>query len=390
MRVLYFDCFAGIAGDMTIAALLDLGLPLEHLRQELGKLGLPLSTYTLTTESVKRKGIAATHFTVLVAEDPPHRHYSDIVALIRQSALAPPVKDKALSIFLRLAEAEAKVHGMAVADVHFHEVGAVDSIVDIVGVAIGLEYFAIEALHVSPLPMGSGYVDTAHGKLPVPAPATAELLRGLPVHGETGPGERVTPTGAAIVAALGSAFGNTPAMEVTAIGYGAGSRDFDDLPNVLRLVLGETDQRRQKDEIFVLETHIDDMNPEVLGFLMDRLFQSGALDVTFSPLQMKKNRPGTRVTVITAMGKRDELVRLILAESTAIGLRYYPVERVTLFRSIEERQTTLGPVKVKVVTGQDHVRRVVPEFEECRRLAEEKGLPLMDVYRTIERETCSS
>ncbi len=386
MRLLYFDCYAGIAGDMTVAALIELGLPLEYLRQEMAKVSLPASAYTMAAEPVKRQGIAATLFQVRVGQDQPHRHYADIAAIIDRSSLSVPVKEKAQLIFRRLAEAEAKVHGMEIDHVHFHEVGAIDSIVDIVSVAIGLDYLGIDALHVSSLPLGSGYVDTAHGKLPVPAPATAELLKGLPVHGSIGPGERVTPTGAAIVAALGSAFGSPPPMTVTAIGYGAGSRDFDDLPNVLRLIMGETVATEQRDEIFVVETHIDDMNPEILGFLMDRLFESGALDVTFSPLQMKKNRPGTLLTVLASEERRDELVRLILAESTAIGVRFYSAQRMILARSIEERQTSLGIVRVKVVTDSDKRRRVIPEFEECRRLAREKGLPLADIYRTIERE----
>ncbi|ACM19471.1 protein of unknown function DUF111 [Geotalea daltonii FRC-32] len=390
MKVLFFDCFAGIAGDMTVAAMVELGLPLEHLRRELARLGLPASTYELAVEPVRRKGVAASHFEVRVEQDQPHRHYADIAAMIDGSSLAATVKDKAQRIFRRIAEAEAKVHGMEIGHVHFHEVGAVDSIIDIVGAAIGLDYLGIEAVYVSPLPLGSGYIETAHGRLPVPAPATAELLKGLPVHGNIGSGERVTPTGAAIVAALGTAFGSHPPMEIRSIGYGAGSKDFADMPNLLRLVLGETAETLQRDEIVVLETNIDDMNPELLGFLMERLFEKGALDVTFSPLQMKKNRPGTLVTVITPCAKRDELARLILSESTAIGVRYYPAQRLILSRTVEERLTSLGPVKVKVVTDDALLRRVVPEFEECRRLTAEKGLPLMDVYRIVEREVAGT
>ncbi|WP_243372070.1 nickel pincer cofactor biosynthesis protein LarC [Geotalea sp. SG265] len=386
MNVLYFDCFAGIAGDMTVAALLELGLPLDHLRRELARLPLPGSTYDLSVETVSRKGIAGCHFSVKVAQDQPHRHYGDIVAMIDGSSLTRTTKDKAQRIFRRLAEAEAKVHGMELDRVHFHEVGAVDSIIDVVGAAIGLDYLGVGEIYASSLPLGSGYIETAHGRLPVPAPATAELLRGLPAHGNSGPGERVTPTGAAIVAALATAWGAPPAMEIKKIGYGAGSKDFADMPNLLRLVLGETTGTMQRDEIVVLETNIDDMNPELLGFLMERLFAEGALDVSFAPLQMKKNRPGTQVTVIAPCHKRDELARLILAESTAIGVRYYPAQRLVLSRTTEERPTSLGPVKVKVVEGHDRIRRVVPEFEECRRLAVERGLPLMDVYRLVERE----
>lgn len=387
MRIIYFDCFAGIAGDMTVAALIDLGVPISFLREELAKLSLPLSAYRISTEQVQRKGIVAQSFQVHVGEHQPQRHYADIATMIEQSGLADGVKEKAQRVFYRLAEAEARVHGVELGHVHFHEVGGVDSIVDIVATAIGLDYLGIGAIHVSPLPIGSGFVETAHGRLPLPAPATAELLRGLPVHGETGPGERVTPTGAAIVAALADDFGNIPPLRVSAIGYGAGSRDFDDLPNVLRLVMGERVGPLQRDEIYVVETHIDDMNPEILGFLMERLLGCGALDVAFSPLQMKKNRPGCRLTIISPLEKLDELARLVLTESTAIGVRYYPAARMTLSRVVEERETSLGKVRVKVVRDDAVQLRIVPEFEECRRIAGERGLPLMEVYRIIERET---
>jgi pyridinium-3,5-bisthiocarboxylic acid mononucleotide nickel chelatase len=387
LRIIYFDCFAGIAGDMTVAALIDLGVPISFLREELAKLSLPLTAYRISSEQVQRKGIVAASFHVHVGEHQPQRHYAGIATMIEQSGLAEGVKVKAQRVFYRLAEAEARVHGVEVGHVHFHEVGGIDSIVDIVATAIGLDYLGIGEIHVSPLPIGSGFVETAHGRLPVPAPATAELLRGIPVHGEIGPGERVTPTGAAIVAALADDFGNIPPLRVSAIGYGAGSRDFDDLPNVLRLVMGERVGPLQRDEIYVVETHIDDMNPEILGFLMERLLDCGALDVAFSPLQMKKNRPGCRLTIISPLEKLDELARLVLTESTAIGVRYYPASRMTLSRAVEERQTSLGKVRVKVVRDDAVLLRIVPEFEECRRIAGERGLPLMEVYRIIERET---
>ena len=272
MKILYFDCFAGISGDMTVGALLDLGVPLDVVRKELARLPLPLSSYTLSGEKTSRKGIRASKFSVHVEEHQPHRHYTDISGMIEQSSLAEGVKEKAQRILFRLAEAESKVHGVEIGHVHFHEVGGLDSIVDIVGTAICIEYLGIDEIHVSPLPLGSGYVETAHGRLPVPAPATAELLRGIPVHGKLGEGERVTPTGAAIVAALGTAFGGGPSMTIASTGYGAGDKDFDDVPNILRVMLGEkTTAPLLRDEIMVVETHIDDMNPEILGFLMERL-----------------------------------------------------------------------------------------------------------------------
>lgn len=385
-NLLYIDCQAGIAGDMMVAALIELGLPLDFLREQLALLALPLSAYTLVVERVQRQGIAATSFTVRAAEHQPHRHYTGIAAMIEGSSLSEGVKEKAQRIFFRLAEAEAKVHGVAIDRVHFHEVGGIDSIIDIVGTAIGLEYFGISAIYVSALPLGSGFVETAHGRLPVPAPATAELLRGLPVHGGIGPGERVTPTGAAIVAALGVSFGRAPAMQVAAIGYGAGSNDYPDLPNVVRLVLGEVVGSVATDQVYVLETQIDDMNPEIFGFLMERLLERGALDVTFSPVQMKKNRPGSKLTVLAPPERLDELARLVLRESTALGVRYYPVERLTLTRSVVERDTSLGKVRVKVAEDGAGMRRIAPEYEECRRIANEQGLALLEVYRIIERE----
>jgi pyridinium-3,5-bisthiocarboxylic acid mononucleotide nickel chelatase len=385
MKILYFDCFAGIAGDMTVAALLELGLPLETLRAGLAL--LPFSGYTLESSPVQRHGIAGTSFRVQLSEaDQPHRHYSGIAAMIEAAPLRARVKELAGRIFLRLAQAEAEVHGVALERVHFHEVGAVDSIVDIVGVALGLDYLGVDQVYASGLPFGRGFVQTAHGLLPVPAPATALLMKGIPLTGDIGAGERVTPTGAAIVAALAQGFGPPPPMRVQRIGYGAGEKDFPELPNLLRLVLGEREAaagHAGAQEVLVVETQVDDMNPELLGFLMERLLGAGALDVAFSALQMKKNRPGTLVSVLAEPGDLDRLSEIILAESSAIGLRYHPSRRITLARRIEERATSLGPVKVKVLGS----GRVAPEFEECRRIALERGLPLIEVYRIVERET---
>jgi hypothetical protein len=389
MKILYFDCFAGISGDMTVGALLELGVPIEYLREQLSGLPLPHSSYRIGVEKVRRQGIAATRFVVQVEEHQPHRTYTDIAGMLEQSSLAERVKETAQRIFFRLAEAESKVHGVDIGHVHFHEVGAVDSIVDIVAAAICLDYLDIGEFRAAPLPYGSGWIETAHGRLPVPAPATAELLQGVPVHFDVGPGERVTPTGAAILTTLASGFGSPPAMRVDAVGYGAGTREFPDIPNLLRLVMGEKSATISREAVHVLETHIDDMNPEILGFLMDRLLDQGALDVTFSPIQMKKNRPGTRLTILSTPDKLHLLARLVLTESTAIGVRHYPVERMTLERSVEERDTSLGRVKVKVLRDAGRALRVTPEYEECLRLAVASGLPLIEVYRRIERETAN-
>ena len=391
MKILYFDCFAGISGDMTVGALLDLGVPIAVLREQLAGLAIPHSSYSLGMERTSRKGIQATKFSVHVEEHQPHRHYTDIAGMIEKSSLGEGVKERAQRIFFRLAEAEARVHGVEIGHVHFHEVGGIDAIVDIVGTAVCLDYLGIGEIHASAIPLGSGYVETAHGKLPVPAPATVELLRGIPVHGELGEGERVTPTGAAIIASLGCSFGRVPAMSISATGCGAGDRDFPDVPNILRVMMGERNAVIPlHDELCVAETNIDDMNPEILGFLMERLLAHGALDVTFSPLQMKKNRPGVKVTILCSPDHLESLARMVLVESTSTGVRYYPAGRIKMERATEERETSVGRVTVKVIRDHDTVLRIAPEFEECRRIALEKGLPLLDVYRIIERETSVS
>jgi hypothetical protein len=385
MKTLYLDCAAGIAGDMTVGALLDLGLPLELLKSGLHSLNLPAASYEISAEKASRLGIASTLFRVTAPDLGHHRHYADIVGIIASSRLPDPVKELSGRIFHCLAEAESRVHNLPLEQVHFHEVGAIDSIIDIVGTAIGLDYLEVGEIYSSPLPFGSGWIETAHGRLPVPAPATAELMKGRTVTHDPIPGEWVTPTGAAIVAALASPDRSMPQMGVTAIGYGAGTRDIKARPNLLRAVLGVISSGDR--QVFVVETHLDDMNPEILGFLMERLFSEGALDVAFSPLQMKKNRPGTRLTLITEKSLLDRLCTLILNESTAIGVRRYPVERVVLERSTEDFSSSLGNIKVKRLLLPDGRSRIAPEFEECRRLALATGLPLLEVYKTIERES---
>jgi pyridinium-3,5-bisthiocarboxylic acid mononucleotide nickel chelatase len=386
VNILYFDCYAGISGDMTVGAFLDLGVPLAALDEALALLPIPRDTWTLAATPVTRRGITGTKFTATIRQEQHHRHYGDIAAMIDTSALPAQVRATAGRIFHRLATAEAKVHGVQLDHVHFHEVGALDSIIDIVATAVCFHHLGIETAHATALPLGGGFVQTAHGTLPVPTPATAELLRGLPVHSDLGQGERVTPTGAAIIATLCSGFGAPPPFTVTAIGNGAGDRDYPDAPNILRLFHGDRPTSLAVDEIRVLETHIDDMNPEILGFLMDRLLAAGALDVTFSPLQMKKNRPGVRLTVLATPAGHEALARMVLTESSAIGIRAHSATRLKLAREEALRQTSLGPVQVKVLRDGAALVRTVPEFEECRRIAEEKNMPLLDVYRIIEKE----
>lgn len=382
MNIIYFDCYAGISGDMTVGALLDLGVPLEHLRAELAKLDLPPDSYALSASRTERRHVAGLKFEVAVHDHHTHRHYAGIDALIAASALSDPVRERARAIFRRLAEAEALVHGVAVDQVHFHEVGAVDSIVDIVGTAICLEYLAVGAVYCAALPLGGGFVETAHGRLPVPAPATAELLKGLALHGECGAGERVTPTGAAILAALATSGSTRPAMTLSRVGSGAGARDFSDCPNILRAFLG-TQQSGEAGQVIVVESNIDDCTPEVLGYVMERLLEAGALDVFFTPVQMKKNRPATLLSFLCPPDRLEALSGLLLAETSAIGLRHYPVGRVTLERRVEQRETRFGPLRFKLVYDRGRLLRMAPEYEECRRVARERGIPLQEVLRQV-------
>lgn len=387
MTILYLDCQAGISGDMTVGALLDLGVPLEYLRSELTKLALPAESFSLSIRRTERRHFAALKFDVTVHDHHTHRHYAAIDTLIVDSALPDPVKEKARRVFRRLAEAEARVHGVPLEEVHFHEVGALDSIVDIVGTAICLDYLGVEAIHASALPLGSGFVNSAHGRLPVPAPATAELLRGMPLHGDCGPGERVTPTGAAILAALCDGFGKQPGMLLDRVGCGAGSKDFDDCPNVLRAFLGQAVAvDRPADQVIVAEANIDDSSAEVLGYTMERLLEGGALDVFFTPIQMKKNRPGTMLSFLCRPEQFAVLSRIVLTETSAIGLRHHRVERTVLERRIVELPTELGLVRFKQIFDDDGgLLRAAPEYEDCRRIAVERGMPCRDVMERVQR-----
>ena len=396
MTILYLDCYAGISGDMTVGALLELGVPLEYLRTELEKLGLPPGSYELSTSRTERRHIPALKFDVAVHDHHTHRHYAAIDAMIAGSGLAEPVKIRAQAIFRRLAEAEAKVHGVAIEEVHFHEVGGVDSIIDIVGTAICLEFLEVEAIYASALPLGSGFVETAHGRLPVPAPATAELLRGLPVHSGCGAGERVTPTGAAIVAALVTSFGAQPEMLLEKLGCGAGGKDFPDGPNILRAFLGRNAEKTAfTDGVIVVEANIDDSTPELLGYAMERLFEEGALDVFFTSIQMKKNRPGVMISFLCTSPQLEQLAGLLLTETSAIGLRYFHADRVILRRQSVDRQTEFGTVRFKQVFDRNGaVMRSTPEYEDCRRIAREKEIPCQEVMIRLQRsgasETCLS
>lgn len=386
MNILYFDCQAGISGDMTVGALLDLGVPLEHLLSELEKLLLPPGSYSLSTRRTERQQVAALKFDVAVHDNHTHRHYAEIDAMIAVSGLTDAVKETARKTFRRLAEAEAKVHGVPLDDVHFHEVGALDSIVDIVGTAICLDYLAVDELYASSLPLGSGFVDTAHGRLSVPAPATADLLIGMPLHGECGPGERVTPTGAAILAALANGFGKRPVLLLDKVGCGAGNKDFSDCPNILRAFMGRTFESGQLvDRVLVVEANIDDSTPEVLGYAMECLQEAGALDVFFTPIQMKKNRPAVMLSFLCHLNQLENLEQIVLTETSAIGLRHYQADRTILERRIVELQTEFGSLRFKQVFDcGGKMLRSSPEYEDCRRIAREQGIPCREVMERVQ------
>ena len=384
MKTLYLDAFSGISGDMFLGLLFDLGVPAEVVVSELHK--LPLQGWEVTPRRECRRGIEGCRALVTTAEEHHHRTWADIDCLLAEAPLTPEVSDLSRRIFRRLGVAEARVHGVPLEEVHFHEVGALDSIVDIVGAAVGLLHLAPARVVCSPLPLAHGMVATAHGHYPLPAPATIELLRDCPVVDGGSTQELVTPTGAAIVTEIAT-FGPLPALTVERIGYGVGSRDLLDRPNLLRGILGDAAgvSGLERDTVTLLETHIDDSTPELLGHLMERLLASGALDVAYTPLQMKKNRPGVRLTVVAEPAQAEELARLVLRESSAIGVRFSTCPRLKLRREAATVATELGEAVVKLIYEGDELLRVTPEYESCRSLSAAFGRPLPEVLRMVER-----
>ncbi len=383
MRIVYFDCFAGASGDMILGALLDAGVEPEVWQGELNR--LDLSGYELKIDRVQKQGIAATSVRVLVSEGSQERRLAEIEELIGTSQLPTEVKEASVEIFRRLAVAEAKVHGTTPDQIHFHEVGGVDAIIDIVGSVVGLRLLGVEEIYVSALPLGRGFVDCAHGRLPLPAPATIELLQGVPVLSRDVEGELVTPTGAAILTTLAKGFGPFPPMTVERIGYGAGQKDFS-FPNLLRLLVGTTSPAldARMETLTLLEANIDDLNPEFYGHLMERLFTAGALEVYLTPVQMKKNRPGVVLSVTCPPAQAEALAALVFAETTTIGLRRQEVQRWALARERVEVETPYGTVGVKVARLGGKVMTASPEYEDCRRLALESSVPLKEVYTAAE------
>ena len=381
MCVLYFDCFSGASGDMIVGSLLDLGLPLEQLSAELQKLNLP--NYSVSADKVLKAGVAATKFHVHIGHEHTHRNYFSIEKIIKESLLNDHVKESATRVFLRLAEAEARVHGSTIDRVHFHEVGAIDAIIDIVGACIGFQLLGVEEIAVSPLNVGTGFIQSAHGTLPVPAPATVELLKGIPVYSNQTEGELVTPTGAAILSTLGKRFGPLPAMEIQTIGYGAGTSDTPGAANVLRVFKGRapfrsdlTEEVQGDQKVTVIEANIDDMNPQIYGYLQDRLLALGVLDTFVCSAQMKKNRPGLLLTVVTSPETLDTVTDAIFRETTTIGIRYYEARRQVLERQILLIELEYGTIRVKVSRQKGQIINFSPEYEDCRLAADKHRVPV--------------
>ena len=383
MRTAYFDLVSGISGDMTVAALLDLGVPRRRLQEELDKLAGVDFRIRAGRKTVN--GIRAARFHVVAGKDQPRRSWSGIRRLIERSRLPAEVKARSIAVFSKLAEAEGKVHGVAPEEVHFHEVGALDSIVDIVAAAIGTCHLDIDTFACSVVPLGRGLTRSLHGVLPVPAPATLELLKGFPVEDAGLEAENVTPTGAAILSALVTEKGGAPAMRIEKTGYGAGTLEFPDRPNVLRIVLGEGGPGLGRERMLVMETQIDDMNPELYDYVMERLFAAGARDVTLAPVQMKKNRPGTLMRILAEPDLRDALAGIVLRETSTLGVRCYMVDRIVLRRETRKLKTRFGTLTVKVAEEPGGGKRAAPEYEEARRIAASRKVPLKAVYDEVTR-----
>ncbi len=399
MKIAYLDCFSGISGDMLNGAILDAGVSLADIKKELARLSF--ADFDVHAEKVMRCNISATHFEVEDLEHHHHhedehgeeenshhhhhhghRHLADLQELIDRSALDLPLKDQAKEVFLRIAEAEAKVHGVPAEEVHFHEVGAVDTIIDVVGALAGLRLLGVQKVVCSPLNVGSGTVTFSHGTFPVPAPATIEILKGIPTYSTDSQAELVTPTGAAIAAVLAGGFGDMPAMRVERIGYGAGGRDLP-RPNVLRILVGEAESAESEDQVTILETCLDDQSPQLTAFLAEELMAHGALDVYLIPVLMKKGRPGVQCTVLCEEGKQQALLSVLFRESTTLGVRIRRERRRILLREVKTVPTPYGPVRVKYSYCNGEAVNILPEYEDMKKIARQRGVPLKGIYTEI-------
>jgi len=382
LKTAYFDCFSGVSGDMILGSLVDAGLEIGELESELSK--LPVRGFRLQAEKTTRRGISGTRFSVDIKEHLVERHLQDINDIVDRSTLSDDIKSSSKRIFMELAGIEARIHNKSVAEVHFHDISALDSIIDVVGSLVGLKKLGIEAVYVSRIHVGTGFVECRHGTLPVPAPATLDLLKGIPVYSKGVDSELATPTGVGILKNVARGFGAMPEMTIEKIGYGAGSRELE-IPNLLRVCIGETCQDRYAgDEALLVETNIDDMNPEFFSYVSEQLLAQGALDVFMTPIYMKKNRPATLLSVLTARDKLDGILSTIFSETTTLGVRIHSLDRRKLEREIVSVKTNLGDVRVKVGKIGERVKTIAPEYEDCREIASRRGIPLKDVYKAAE------
>ena len=379
MKIAYLDCFSGVSGDMLVGSLLDAGLPFEELESIIS--GLNLDGYTISAKKEERNNLFGTRFHVSLKEKHQKARYlKDIKEIITGGDLPLAVVEKCIAIFEKLAITEGEIHHISPDELHFHEVGAIDSIIDIVGSVVGIYLLGIEKLFVSRIPVGKGIITSAHGKIPLPSPATIALLEGVPIYDSGQEVEMITPTGAALITSLCSSFGLIPSMILERVGYGVGSRTLADKPNLLRILIGNDIDKQRSETVVVLESNLDDMSPELLGYLMDRLFDAGAKDVTFSHIQMKKNRPGIQLQVIGQPEDKDRLSNIIFKESTTLGIRFNYSQRSILTRGELMVESPWGKMRVKKVINQGGKTALLPEYEECRRVAKANNLALRDVY----------
>ncbi len=386
-RIAYFDCFSGISGDMCLGAIVDSGVSLSSIKKELKKISI--QNYELKAEKVLRNGISSTKVDVIIKSQDngqKGRKWQDIERIINRSALSEDIKKRGLYIFKKLFESEAKVHGETFDRVHLHELGGVDCIVDIFGTLIGLEILGIKKIFVSSINLGSGSITTEHGVLPVPAPATAELLKGYAVYFSSLPFELTTPTGAAILKGLNAKSSMCPRIITEKIGYGAGGKDIKGMPNVLRLFIGKEAGDKPADSAVIIETNIDDMNPQIYDSVIEKLFEAGAIDVFLENIMMKKNRPAVKLTVIANKEKIDSLADIIFRETTTIGLRFYDVKRMVLDREIKKIKTKFGDVRFKISCLRGKILNISPEYEDLKRLSKKTGIPLKELIKRADKE----
>jgi len=380
MKTLYFDLIGGASGDMILGALVDTGLSIDTLRNLLEALNL--SEFTIQAEKVDKNGFSATKVDIHVKKQPPERHLDEIKTIIQNSSLSKSIQTRAILIFERIAETEAAIHNKTIDQVHLHELGGTDTIIDVVGTLLALDHLGISSVYASPVPLGKGFVEGAHGQIPLPSPATIALLKEIPVYGKEIESELVTPTGAALLVELVDGFGPAPPMILENVGYGAGGRDLP-IPNLLRVLIGEISQsgKTTLDHLAILETNLDDLNPEIYPYVIESLFEGGALDVTLTPIHMKKNRPGTQIQVLCEPVDVDAIRLILFRETTTLGIKQTFIERYALPRTIREIETPYGKVRVKIAELSPELKKISPEYEDCRKLAIEKGIPITTVYQ---------